>query len=136
MALKDSYQKIANRSLSAANDTRKRQEKSGFHSYHAFESIGCALIEHTGGNAGRGVSHQSKISNFKNLANQHLGSTDAARVSGLAVTLGNLRNDFLYPVWDQAAQDFDEPENIITVSQAQDLKKQVQLVVTSVEKVI
>lgn len=136
MALKYSYQKIANRSLSAANDTRKRQEKSGFHSYHAFESIGCALIEHTGGNAGRGVSHQSKITNFSALANQHLAGPDATRVSELAVTLGNLRNDFLYPAWNQTTQGFDEPEDIITVSQAQELKKKVQLVVTSVEKVI
>jgi len=43
MALKDNYQKIAVRAIKASNDTRKQQEKSAFHSYHAFESIGSAL---------------------------------------------------------------------------------------------
>ncbi|MFV3350786.1 hypothetical protein [Aeromonas veronii] len=136
MALKDRYQQIAKRSLTAANDTRKRQEKSGFHSYHAFESIGCALIEHVGGNAGRGVSHQTKINNFSTEAQSHLNATDAKRVSDLTVLLGNLRNDFLYPVWNQTTSDFDSPEATITEAQAQELRKQVKLVVDSVEKVI
>ncbi len=136
MALKDKYLQIAKRSLTAANDTRKRQEKSGFHSYHAFESAGCAYIEHLGGNLGRGISHQAKLNKFSIEATANLGAVDAQRINELTVTLGNLRNDFLYPVWNQASQDFDAPEIIITERQAQELKKRVALVVSSVEKVI
>ncbi|MGY5586204.1 hypothetical protein [Vibrio cincinnatiensis] len=136
MALKDKYLQIAKRSLTAANDTRKRQEKSGFHSYHAFESAGCAYIEHLGGNLGRGVSHQAKLTEFATRATQNLSAAEAQRINELTVTLGNLRNDFLYPVWDQTTQDFVAPETIITESQAQELKKKVTLAVSSVEKVI
>ncbi len=136
MALKDIYKKIAERAIKASNDTRKQQEKSAFHSYHAFESIGCALVEYSGGNASRGVSHQEKLNRFSTTAKNHCSATEANKIAKLAVTLGNMRNDLLYPVWDPAKSDYVDPDTFISPSQAQDLKKNVASVIVAVKKVI
>lgn len=124
MALKNDYQRVAERSLAACSGAISEgvQEKAAFLAYHAFESTGCALSSHVGLPVGPKISHAAKIKNFTEAAKK-LGNEKA--VAALAVTLSSLRNSFLYPIENKTTGAHELPENSITLSDAENLRKRV-----------
>ncbi len=135
MALKNDYQRVAERSLSACDGTlgANIQEKAAFLAYHAFESTGCALASHMCLPVGAHIAHAKKIKHFTDAA-RAFGNEKA--VAALAVTLTGLRNSFLYPVENPATGVHDLPETKITVAQARELRKRVGGVVSWVSKAL
>lgn len=133
MALKNDYQRVAERSLAACDSTLAAniQEKAAFLAYHAFESTGCALASHMGLPVGRRIAHAKKAKHFTDAA-KSLGNQWA--VAKLAVTLTGLRKSFLYPVENPATGGHDLPEAKITHSHAKELRNRVGGIVTWVGK--
>lgn len=133
MALKNDYQRVAERSLDACDSTlvAQVQEKAAFLAYHAFESAGCALAGHMGLPVGPTIKHPKKIKHFTEAA-RRLGKEKA--VAALAVTLSSLRNDFLYPIENKTAGTWELPETKITQAQATELRKRVAGIVKWVGK--
>jgi len=136
MALKNNYQQIAHRSIRASNECRKIQEKSAFLAYHAFESIGSSLSEHNGLPVGSHVSHNNKINNFINSSKNYCSTTEQNKIAGIAVTLSNLRNKLLYPIYNNSTSTYDSPETIITQAQSNSLRNDVKKVIKIVDKII
>lgn len=124
MALKNDYQRVAERSLAACDGTLRAgvQEKAAFLAYHAFESTGCALASHVGLPVGAKIAHAKKVKNFTDAA-RALGNEKA--VAALAVTLSSLRNSFLYPIENRATGVHELPESKITLADAAQLRKRV-----------
>jgi len=135
MALKYDYQRIARRSLDASQASLIAgiQEKSAFLSYHAFESTGSALSCSCGLPVGPQVHHNDKILHFKAAAricgNEHT-------IAGAAVSLAGIRNRLLYPVADATTGAIVRPENAITRSQAERLRRRVNGIVNWVDSKI
>lgn len=134
MALKDDYQRVANRSLEACDGVLSVnvQEKAAFLAYHAFESTGCALASHFNLPVGPRVRHDRKVQHFTNAA-RRIGLEH--EVAGLSITLHNLRNLCLYPL-ENAQGAVELPETKITMAAATKLKKRVAGIVKRVGKVL
>jgi len=136
MALKDDYLQIAKRSLKASNDARKVQEKSAFLSYHAFESAGCALSDHSGLGVGPNVSHYQKIQRLQQAATNLCTSSTQTKIASTSVLLHNLRNRLLYPSYDSSSGTYSRPESILTQSQSNSLRNDVKLIADEIERII
>jgi hypothetical protein len=135
MALKNDYQRVAERALLACDASLAAgiQEKAGFLAYHAFESTGCALAAHVGLPVGPGVWHPTKIRHFQSAAKI---LKNEKPVAALAVTLSNLRNSMLYPMLNKATGSVQLPERVITSAQAKELRKRVAGIVKWVDRSI
>jgi hypothetical protein len=135
MALKNDYQRIAERALLACDASLAAgiHEKAGFLAYHAFESAGCALAAHVGLPVGGGVKHTTKIRHFQSAART---LRNEKPVAALAVTLSNLRNSMLYPVPNRTTGSAQIPERVITPAEAKELRKRVGGIVKWVDSSI
>ena len=115
------YQRIAERYATAAGITNSViPEASGFSTYHAFESIGCAWIRHRGYRIPR--PHLAKINLFVRLCRGYRFGRGAAT---LASVLSALRNQMLYPVPDGTGN-YILPETVISAQDAANLLHRVQ----------
>jgi len=128
--LQDDYERIAERTLDAAQylSAAGIQESVAFYAYHAFESIGAALMSAFGENVPR--SHQRKLNQFVAIARSRRYRPAVAQ---LAIQLQNLRNQCLYPTV-QPDGTVQRPEDILTLIQAQRLLQRVTGIVTRVRR--
>jgi hypothetical protein len=137
MALKDDYQRIAERSLLAGSAALNAQvqEKAAFLCYHAFESSGCAFSAKNGRPIGPRISHDKKLNIFTNeirVFRSHTSKTyrDHYHLAlKLSIRLRSLRNDCLYPIQNPTTKTFARPDVAISQAQAHDLLRQVRQVV-------
>ena len=130
MPLQENYERIAERALDAAQhlSAASIQESMAFYTYHAFESIGAALISSSSRNIPR--SHRGKLNQFMTIAQAR---TYRFAVAQLSIQLQNLRNRCLYPIMqpDGTAQ---QPEEVLTLAQAQRLLQRVRGIITRIRR--
>ncbi len=130
MPLQENYERIAERALDAAQhlSAASIQESMAFYAYHAFESIGAALISSRGRIIPR--SHQGKLNQFVTIAAQR---TYRFAVAQLSIQLQNLRNQCLYPIM-QPDGTVQRPEEVLTLAQAQRLLQRVRGIITRIRR--
>jgi len=133
MTQKEAYQRVAERAIDASEALIADgiQEKAAFMAYHAFESTGCALSKHFKLPVGPNVSHVKKIRHFTTAA-KRLNAQKP--VVALAISLNGMRNSLLYPAENPNTGAIRTPEKVITISQANKLKKRVNGIVKWVRK--
>ena len=132
MALEHAYQRIARRSLEAADAAINAniQEKGAFLAYHAFESAGCSLSLKTGLPVGQNIAHHRKVANFLEAA-KRVRATRIVLETSLLV--GGIRNSCLYPTADHQGKVVSTPERMITLTQAKNLRARVEKVISMVD---
>lgn len=134
MDLKDAYMEVAKRSLDSAEAALSAnvQEAAGFHSYHAFESTGGALCASTGDAYPR--DHTKKVNHFVHIANRRaFHPTIGQNVAFVASLVSSIRNRCLYPE-EQPDGSVRTPDQVLSLSDAKDLKKRVGGVYRKVAK--
>lgn len=130
MCFQEDYERIAERAVDAAQHLSavSIQESMTFYAYHAFESIGAALISSSSRHIPR--SHLRKLNQFVAVARLRRYGTDVAQLS---IQLQNLRNQCLYPI-KQPGGTAQRPEEVLTLPQAQRLLQRVRGIVTRIRR--
>lgn len=115
MSLTTGYHDLATRSVAAAHATLNQnvQEATGFYAYHAFESLGGAVVHARGGRYPS--SHVGKINSFVRAAGHYPRQRYA--IGALAIELSAARNRYLYPR-ERPDGTIERPQDFITSAQA------------------
>ena len=127
--MKDQYQRVAERSLTAARVLLDSQiyEMAAFCCYHAYESTASALAASKSQKHGPRVPHQVKLKTFWNCA-ETIGSDQMTdKIAELNMEIGSLRNRLLYP--REVDGQIKIPEDEVSPQQVEQLLEDVQEVV-------
>jgi len=127
--MKDEYQRVAERSLTAARVLLDIQiyEMATFCCYHAYESVASALATSKSKKHGPKVPHQVKLKTFWSCA-ETIGNNEITdKIAQLNVEIGSLRNRLLYP--REVDGQINIPEDEVFPQQVQQLLADVQVVV-------
>lgn len=126
MSEQEIYVSIAERFLEGGNAANGHaHELSGFACYHAFESVGGALVTNEGRHYPR--IHHAKLNAF--VACCH-GKRFRFAVAALAIKLNALRNSFLYPTLNGSS--WSHPMKLMTPNQVKDLHRRVSGIVRTI----
>lgn len=130
MTLANEFARTAERSFQSGRHLQEHeiQESVGFYAYHAFESIGSALIASRNRQVPR--RHVAKLNTFTALSR---GRGYGLPVSQLVIRLASLRSQFLYPE-QQPDGSIRRPEDVITIRQAQELVRRVGGIIRGVSR--
>jgi HEPN domain-containing protein len=135
MELKNAYVKVSRRAILAAEAMLRAglPEATGFHAYHAFESMGGALCTSVGEDYSMGHAH--KINQFTGVANRRgLRNKIGTGVLEVAMSLTAFRNQLLYPQLMEGKVIL--PEEVISQKEAETLLKRVRGICKKVEKCV
>jgi uncharacterized protein (UPF0332 family) len=127
--MKDQYQRVAERTLTAASAMLNIQidEMAAFCCYHAYESTASALAASKSQKHGYKVSHQVKLKTFWNCAETIGNNQMTDKIAQLNMEIGSLRNRLLYP--REVDGQIKIPEDEVSPQQVQQLLADVQEVV-------
>jgi uncharacterized protein (UPF0332 family) len=127
--MKDEYQRVAERSLTAARVLLEAQiyEMATFCCYHAYESVASALATSKSKKHGPRVPHQVKLKTFWNCAETIGNNQMTDKIAQLNMEIGSLRNRLLYP--REVDGQIKIPEDEVFPQQVEQLLEDVQVVV-------
>jgi len=134
MSLRNAYIDITKRSLCAADATLNAniQESVGFHSYHAFESIGGALCSFRMIRYSR--NHVTKMNQFVASSRTiNISQRNKNMIAALAIQLSSIRNECLYPK-EFPGGTIRLPQHLVTLNQAVNILRRVKYITNLIQR--
>jgi hypothetical protein len=134
MSLINAYIDITKRSLCAADATLNAniQESVGFHSYHAFESIGGALCSFKMIKYSK--NHARKINQLVASSRTiNIQQRTKIMIATLAIQLSSIRNECLYPK-EFPGGTIRLPQQFVTLNQAMRILRQVKYITNIIQR--